>query len=109
MRTLTLHSWETRRYVVTAVTESDPSLDTFEVAAVATDAVDEDPGAWTAGSWNGAYSDGRIDAYTPTLGTSESAVTPDIELTEGKTYRVYGRVRSGSDAPGELVAVLDVT
>lgn len=110
MRTITLYSWETRRYLSTIITAADPSVDEFEVGVVEHDAADQDPAAWAAGAWSGTWNAAteRIDALTPTFGTSESTVSPDVTLTEGTTYRVFGRVRNASDAPGDLIAVLRV-
>ena len=106
--TYTLHSWETRRYAIPVYADTDPTGNTVEFGVVASTETDLDPGSWTAGSWNGSYAGGQAEAYTPTFGTSESAVTPDIELTEGVEYHVMVRVRSGTDAPGGEVAYLKV-
>lgn len=110
MRTKTLRSWETRRYSVTVTTDTDPTGDTIEFAAVAVGTPADDPGAWSAGSWNGSFDTAELtaEAYSPTIGTSESTVTPTITLTEGSTYYLYARLRNATDAPGDLVAVLDV-
>ncbi len=113
MRTTTLRSWATYRPKVTVHTDTDPTGDTVEFAAVAVAAVSDpetDPGSWTAGSWNGSFDAAALtaEAYSPTFGTSESTVSPDVTLTEGTTYYVYMRFRNATDAPGDLVAVLDV-
>ena len=113
IRTRTLRSWETRRYSCTITTDVDPTGDTVEWAAVAVAAVSDpatDPGSWTAGSWNGTFDSAALTAesYSPSFGTSESTVSPDVTLTEGTTYYVYCRVRNATDAPGDLVAVIDV-
>lgn len=111
MRTRILHSWETRKYSSTVHTSSDPTGDTIEWAAVDVDAADQDPAGWTAGSWSGSYDSAAETALalSPTFGTSESTISPDVTLTEGTTYYVYARTRNLSDVPGELVAVVKVT
>ena len=106
--TFTLHSWETRRYAVPVYADADPTGNTAEFGVVASTEADHDPVSWTAGTWNGSYANGQAEAYSPTFGTSESAVSPDVTLTEGLQYRLMMRVRSGSDAPGEPVAYLKV-
>lgn len=111
MRTRTLRSWETRRWLVEITAEADPTLDTVEFAAVDVETAGGDPAGWTAGSWSGSYdaTTKKVIAETPTFGTSESPSTPDVELTEGTTYRVLCRVRNATDAPGDLVAVVRVS
>ena len=106
--TYEVHSWETRRFAVPIVADADPTGDTVEFGVVASTASDHDPASWTAGSWNGTYSNGRAEAYSPTFGTSESTVSPAVTLTEGTEYRLMCRVRSATDAPGALVAWLKI-
>lgn len=106
--TFTLHSWETRRFAIPVFADADPTGDTAEFGVVAATETDHDPASWVAGTWNGSYSAGKAEAYSPTFGTSESTVTPGVTLTEGVEYRVMMRVRSGTDAPGGPVAYLKV-
>lgn len=110
MRERVLRSWETRRYQTIVTAPADPTGDTVEWAAVDVATAGGDPGSWTAGTW-GTYDAGTKKATTtsPTFGTTDSTVTPDITLTEGVTYRILCRVRNDTDAPGDLVAVLRVT
>lgn len=109
MRPRRLRSWETRRFNSLVHATADPTATTVEWAAVDITAADNDPAAWTAGSW-GAWDATALTALTtsPTFGTTDSTVSPDVTLTEGTTYNVYVRSRSATDAPGDLVAVLQV-
>lgn len=104
-----MHSWETRRFECVVTTSSDPTGDTSEWAAIDVTTAGGDPAGWTAGTW-GTYNAGTDEATatSPTFGTAESTVTPDITLTEGTTYRILHRVRNATDAPGREVAVIEV-
>lgn len=90
----------------TVVTSADPSASSpyFAVTALTS----TDPSAnWVAGAWDGSYdaSTQRIDALTPTIGTTGSA----IEIAAPGSYQLWMRWTIDSETPARRVDVLDIS
>jgi hypothetical protein len=72
---------------------ADPTGDTVEFSFPAEGSR---PTVWSAGSWDGSYSNGYATAVGPTVGFTDSAAT--VELAVG-TYLVFVRVTDDPEVP----------
>lgn len=79
--------------------ETDITADSDPTALVVSFAFvqgDDRPTTFTAGTWDGAYADGKATAVTPTIGTTGS--TAAVKLAPG-AWDVYVKVADSPEIP----------
>lgn len=80
------------KFEVVVSSTIDPTSSAVEFAFVA----DGRPSSWVAGTWDGSYASGRATAVTPTIGTTDSGAT--VELEPG-TYAAFVRISVTPEVP----------
>lgn len=81
------------KFQTTITAPEDPTGNTVSFAFVASGTA---PSSFTAGTWDGTYSDGRATAVTPTVGFTSSGAT--VELAAG-TWVAYVKVTDDPEVP----------